>query len=285
MLLPLAERGFRPLRRHAPTGFRLGLATLSLLVIVYFALRTVFVPVAQFSSELLLLQTQSLTGVKGQTMLSPPRGLARIDFRLSTEVEPGGWVRVKFELKPDPASPDAYGSGIVVFRESREDWRVSLRFPPDLVPPGERFYVRAEAILSSPRDRLYYWYARTDEYPHGNHHDLDEEIPGQDLFSTQHRVTNSPRPLGWIEAIWARLAASARKAGAGSGPALTIALAALSVSALFVVAGSAYLAAARIKTPARAPDIAVAMLVIIAVGLALFMPGELPLANLDVPIQ
>ena len=163
--MPLAERGFRPLRRHAPTGFRLGLATLSLLVIVYFALRTVFVPVAQFSSELLLLQTQSLTGVKGQTMLSPPRGLARIDFRLSTEVEPGGWVRVKFELKPDPASPDAYGSGIVVFRESREDWRVSLRFPPDLVPPGERFYVRAEAILSSPRDRLYYWYARTDEYP------------------------------------------------------------------------------------------------------------------------
>jgi hypothetical protein len=281
----LAERGIRLLRRHAPTGFRLGLVALSLLVIGYFALRTVFVPVVQFSRELLLLQTQSLTGVKGQTMLSPPRGLARIDFRLATEVEPGGWVRVKFELKPDPASPDAYGSGIIVFRDSRENWQVSLRFPPDLVPPGEEFYVRAEAILSGPGDRLYYWYARTDEYPHGNHHDLDEEIPGQDLFFTQYRVTNSPRPLGWIESIWARLAASASAAGNGSELALAIALAALSVSAVVVVAGSAYLVAARTKTSARATDITVALLVIIALGLALFMPGELPLANLDVPIQ
>jgi hypothetical protein len=281
----LDERGIRLLRRHAPTGFRLGLAALSLLVIGYFALRTVFVPVVQFSPELLLLQTQSLTGVKGQTMLSPPRGLARIDFQLATEVEPGGWVRVKFELKPDPASPDAYGSGIIVFRENRENWRVSLRFPPDLVPPGEKFYVRAEAILSGPGDRLYYWYARTDEYPHGNHHDLDEEIPGQDLFFAQYRVTNSPRPLGWIESIWARLAASASAAGTGSELALAIALAALSVSAVVVVAGSAYLVAARPRTPVRATDIAVALLVIIALGLALFMPGELPLANLDVPIQ
>jgi len=261
------------------------LATLSLLVIAYFALRTVFVPVVQFSPELLLLQTQSLTGVKGQTMLSPSRGLARIDFQLATEVEPGGWVRVKFELKLDPASPDAYGSGIVVFRESREDWKVSLRFPPDLVPPGEKFYVRAEAILSGPQDRLYYWYARTDEYPHGNHHDLDEEISGQDLFFTQYRVTDSPRPIAWLEAVWARLAASARAASTGSELALAIALGVLSLSAVGVVAGSAYLAAGRIKTPARGADTAVALLVIVAVGLALFMPGELPLTNLDVPIQ
>lgn len=281
----MVDRRPRVLRRYLPTGIRLGLVTISLLLITYFALRTVFVPEVQFSRELLLLRTQSLTGVKGQTMRSPDEGLARIDLRLATEITPEGWIRVKFELKPGPGSPDTYGSGIVVFRESRPDWRVSLRFQPDVLPPGQQFYLRAEAILSSPQDRLHYWYVRTDEYPYGSHHDLDGEIPGQDLYFEQFRVTRTPRPIAWIEAIWERLAAAAETAQTGALPALAIALGLLSLSVLVVIAGGAYLAAAQLRTPARARDALIIALVVVAAGLALFMPGELPFANLDVPIQ
>lgn len=254
-------------------------------MIAYFALRTVFVPVAGFSRELLLLQTQSLTGVKGQTMFNPGEGLARIDLRLTTNVAAEGWIRVKFELKPEPDTSDSYVSGIVVFRESREDWRVSLRFQPDVVPAGTRFYLRTEAILSSPLDRLSFWYVQTDEYPFGNHYDLDEEIPGQDLYFTQFRVTTTPRPLAWVEGIWVRLATAAQAAQSGATAALATALVLLLAPAAVVLVGGAHLAAGRISSPVNAVDVVAIALAITAVSLLAFLPGELPLTSLEVGLQ
>lgn len=266
-------------------GVSLLVAVLSMIVIAYFALRPVFIPVVEFSREILFLQTQTLTGIKGQTMLNPGEGLARIDLKLTTDVAPEGWIRVKFELKPEPGASDTYASGIVVFRESREDWRVSLRFQPGVVPAGERFYLRTEAILSSPRDRLFFRYVQTDEYPFGNHYDLDEEIPGQDLYFKQFRITTTPRPFAWAEAIWARLADASRVAQSGATAVLAIPLVLLILSAVVVLVGSVFVAARELTLPVRAIDVLAIALTLVAVSLVLFLPGELPRASLEVGLQ
>ncbi len=261
------------------------MAAVSMAVIAYFGLRPVYLPVVEFSREIIPLQTQTLTGVKGQTMLNPVDGLARIDLTLTTDVATGGWIRVKFELKPEPGASVTYASGIVVFGESREDWKVSLLFHPDVVPAGKRFYLRAEAILSSPRDRLFFRYIQSDEYPFGNHYDLDTEIPGQDLFFKQFRVTSTPRPIAWVEAIWARLATAAQAAQSGSTTALAIALALLMISVIVVMASGVYLAARQQALPVGAANALVIALAVIAVSLIAFLPGELPLASLDIGLQ
>ncbi len=257
----------------------------SMVVIAYFALRPVFIPVAEFSREILLLQTQTLTGVKGQTMLNPGDGLARIDLRLTTDVAPQGWIRVKFELKPDPDASDTYASGIVVFRDSRDDWQASLRFQPDVVPAGKPFYLRTEAILSSSSDRLFFRYVRTDEYPFGNHYDLDEEIHGQDLYFKQFRVTSAPRPFAWVEAIWDRLATAAQAAQSEARAVLAIALAILMVSGMAVLAGGAFLAARKLRLPVRATDVVAITLALVAVSLVVLLPGELPMASLEIGLR
>ena len=263
----------------------LGVAIVSIAVIAYFAMRPVFIPVAEFSREIFLLQTQTLTGVKGQTMLNPGNGLARIDLRLTTDVAAEGWIRVKFELKPEPDTSVIYASGIVVFRESREDWHVSLRFQPDLVPDGEQFYLRAEAILSSPRERLFFRYVQTDEYPFGTHHDLDEEIPGQDLYFKQFRVTATPRPISWAEAIWDRLATSAQAAQSEATEVLAIAVGTLMVSGVAVLATGVYLAVRQLTSPVKTVDVVAIALAVVAVSLVAFLPGELPLVSLDIGLQ
>lgn len=257
----------------------------SSIVIIYFAFQPVFLPVAQFSREILPLETQTLTGVKGQTMLNPGEGLARIDIWLTTNVSDNGWIRVKFELRPDPNADSSYGSGIVVFRDSKKDWQISLRFQPDMVPAGKPFYLRTEAILSSSLDRLDYRYVQEDKYPFGNHHDLDKEILGQDLYFSQFRVTETPRPLAWVEAVWVRLEAAARFAQFNMTGALVISLSLLLVSAALVLVGSTYIAAEQISLPVNAISIITLILAITAVSLVIFLPGELPRANLVVGLQ
>ena len=176
-------------------------AAASAVWIIFLAAQPVHIPVLEISREFSPLRTQVLSGVKGQTFVAPTDSISRVDVWLHTKVEPGEFVRVKFELLTKPRNGKSLASHIAVFKQSGS-WQVRLLFPPNLTHENDQLYVRLESILSVPTSHLYVDYFREDLYPYGDLLDLDSiDVQGQDLRFMVYRSPTLPRPLAWAEIV------------------------------------------------------------------------------------
>ena len=181
--------------------------------ILLLASRPVHIPVFEISREFAPHRTQVLSGVKGQTFVTPTDALSRIDVWLHTNVSPGEFVRIKFELQESVDRQTTLASGIAVIDQSGSDWQARLLFDPALTSRESELYLRLEAILSNPTTHLHFDYYRVDLYPHGDLLDLDRiEVPGQDLRFKLYRSPTFPKPLAWVEAAMAPALDAAVKA-------------------------------------------------------------------------
>ncbi len=186
---------------------------LALAWIGFLLLQTVYIPVLTPSQEVDPFLAKSLTGVRGQTFAAPTDGLSRIDLKIDTDIPPGEWVRVKFELAREVQPRTTLASAIAVFDRSRQGWPVRLTFDPTLATAGDRLYLRLESILSSPKAAVFYHYSRQDIDPQGALIDLDDpRNTGQDLLMTVFRASRMPKPLAWAEAFVARAGLPAERA-------------------------------------------------------------------------
>ena len=208
--------------RWAPSG-SFARATLEVLAILVslawlgvLAAEPVQIPVTELSRKIEPLRTQALSGAKGQTFVVPSEGLTRVDVWLDTQVDPGEWVRVKFELARGVDPRVSLASGVFVFERSGRLWQPQLRFDPALVAEGDRLYLRLESILSAPTSNLFFRYSRRDVYPEGELLDLDRvEVADQDLIFKLYRAPTVPKPFAWADALIGRATAAA---AAASGP-------------------------------------------------------------------
>ena len=260
-------------------GF-LAAAWLAVLVV-----QPVHVPIAEFSREYSAQYTRALSGVKGQTLVSPSDNLSRIGVWVRTRVDPGEYVRVKFELRRGMHPETSHALGIAVFDRSGSEWQARLVFDPGLVSEGDELYLRLESILSTPKQELHYAYFDADLYPRGALHELDRvEVQGQDLRFKLYRDPRLPKPLAWAEAVVApALAASA----IADGPpgwviiALVVAVAALGVACL----AACGLVAVRLLAVSHPRESAGSLLLILTGASATIMAGaEAPIAKLWVPL-
>ncbi len=180
----------------------------------YLAARPVHIPVLQISGAVQPLRAQVLSGVRGQTFLAPTDRLDRIDITLDTRVQPGSWVRVKFELARGVQQRTTLASAIAVFDRTRTGWPIQLNFKAGVARGTEALYLRLESVLRTPQDGIFYWYINRDIYPMGNFLDLDRlAIPDQDLLFTLYREPAVPKPLAWLEALVGRVVPAAARAG------------------------------------------------------------------------
>ena len=174
--------------------------------------RPVYIPVLSPSQQVEPWRTQSLSGVRGQTFVAPTDGLGRIDLKVDTDIPPGEWVRVKFELARGVQPRATLASAIAVFDRSRQGWPVRLTFDPTLATAGDRLYLRLESILSSSQAAVFYHYSRQDIDPQGALLDLDQpRDTDQDLLMTVFRASRVPKPLAWAEAFVARAGLAAER--------------------------------------------------------------------------
>ena len=258
------------------------LATLLGLTWIGFLLvQPVHIPVLSPSQEVSTLVAQSLTGVQGQTFVAPTGGLSRIDLKLDTQIPPGEWVRVKFELARgvDPRTPMA--SAIAVFNRSREGWPVRLTFDPNLTSAGDRLYLRLESILSSARAEVYYRISNQNIIPNGAFLDLDRlRTVNLDLLLTVFRAPSAPKPLAWIEAFTARSGQAAQLAALAPGWVVTLVSTLLLAAVLVAFAAGVRLLirvagwrATRLTAPA-------VVTLLCAAGLAILAWGETPIGTL-----
>ncbi len=241
----------------------------------------VAVPVYAPSQEVEPLRAKSTIGVRGQTFTAPTDGLSRIDLKLDTEIPPGEWVRVKFEIARGVKPRTTLASAIAVFDRSRTDWPVRLTFDPDLTATGDRLYLRLESILSSSEAAVFYHFSRQDIDPQGSFFDLDEPLDTkQDLLMSAFRASRTPKPLAWVEAFTARADQAARRSDLAqpgivavvSGLVLAAALGAFAVGARLLV--NAWKGG---TTPLTNPALAT---VLIATALLCLAWGEIPIGKL-----
>ena len=176
-------------------------AAVSTIWIIFLAAQPVHIPVLEISREFSPLRTQVLSGVKGQTFVAPTDSISRVDVWLHTKVDPGEFVRVKFELLTKPRGGKSLASRIAVFDQSG-NWQVRLLFHPNPSRENDKLYLRLESILSAPTSHLYVDYFRENLYPHGDLLDLDTlGVEGQDLRFMVYRSPTLPRPLAWAETV------------------------------------------------------------------------------------
>lgn len=243
--------------------------------------RPVDIPVLTPSQEIDPLLAKSLIGVRGQSFAAPTYGLSRIDLKIDTNVPPGEWVRVKFELARGVNPRTTLASAIAVFDRSRKGWPVRLTFDPNLTAAGDRLYLRLESILSSRGSAVFYHYSRQDIYPQGAFFNLDEPLDTeQDLLMSVFRASRMPKPLAWVEAFVARADQAAQRSGLTqpwvvavvSGLTLAAALGAFAAAARrFVRSGD------RGTTPLTRPALAAGLC---AAALLCLAWGEIPIGKL-----
>ena len=240
----------------------------------YLAARPVHIPVLQISDAVQPLRAQVLSGVRGQTFLAPTDRIDRIDITLDTRVQPGSWVRVKFELASGVQQRSTLASAIVVLDRTRTRWPIQLNFSAGVARRNETLYLRLESVLRTPQDGIFYWYSNRDIYPMGDFLGLDRlEIPGQDLLFTLYREPAVPKPIAWLEALVGRVVPAAERVGIVPAWVATV------MSGLTLAAAAAVLATTvplivrllpvrrtRLTTPAVALAIAGAVLAVMAWG-------------------
>ena len=245
----------------------------------------VHIPIVEYSREYIPSYTHALSGVKGQTLTVPSDGLSRIDVWIRTHVEPGGYVRVKFELKSTPELEHGIASGIVVFDRSGSDWQARLTVDPEMISKNDPLYLRLESILSSPASSLHYSYFAQDLYPHGELLELDQlTVPDQDLRFKLYRDPSLPKPFAWAEAAIApAIDASHISAGA---PAWIIVAAMVAAGALYAaLAVTCGVLAARLLAVAHRREAAAAVvLALFAAAAAILAGAEAPIGKLWVPL-
>ena len=244
-------------------------------------IRPVHIPVLTPSQEVESWRARSLVGVRGQTFTAPTDGLSRIDLTIDTEIPPGEWVRIKFELARGVRPRTTLASAIAVFDRSRQNWPVQLTFDPELTTAGDRLYLRLEAILSSPQAAVFYHYSREDIDPYGAFFDLDQPRDTDlDLLMIVFRASRVPKPLAWTEAFVARADQAARRSDLIEPGVVAV------VSALVLAAAlGAFATGARLlvrswnsgTTPLTRPALAA---LLCAVALLCLAWGEIPVGTL-----
>lgn len=208
--------------------------------ISFLLIHPIDIPVLAPSQEVEPFLSKSIVGVRGQTFTAPTDGLRRIDLKVDTEIPPGEWVRVKFELARGVKPRTTLASAIAVFDRSRKDWPVRLTFEPDLTSAGDRLYLRLESILSSPESAIYYPYSRQDIDPQGAFFDLDQPLETeQDLLMTVFRASRMPKPLAWVEALAARADQAAQRSDLTPPWVVTVVSGLTLAAALFAFAAGA----------------------------------------------
>ena len=275
----------RPTRRARLAGEALAIL-LGLTWLGFLLIHPVDIPVITPSQEVQVFLAKSLIGVRGQTFTAPTDGLSRIDLKIDTEVPPGEWVRVKFELARGVQPRTTLASAIAVFDRSRQSWPVRLTFDPELTAEGDRLYLRLESILSSPQAAVFYPYSRRDIDPQGAFFDLDHpRETSQDLLITVFRESRVPKPLAWAEAFIARVRLAAQRSDLAplwivtlvSALAFTATLGAFAAGTLVVIR-----TAPRKTTPLTAPAIASG---VCATALLCLAWGEIPIGTLALQLR
>ena len=229
--------------------------------------------------------TQSLSGVKGQTIEVPSDRLSRIDIWMRTRVDPGETMQVTFQLKPGIDRISTLASGVVEFNRTSHAWHARLTFDPRLVSRGDTIYLRMESILGSATTSLDYAYVRGNLYAPGELLDLDHvEVPGQDLRFKLYREPRLPKPLAWLEAAIAPAIAAAQRA---QGPPAWLIGSLMAIVGglivLLVVIGS-ILGARTFPDRYRLEATAALILVEAAVVLAIVAGAEAPIGKLWVQL-
>ena len=239
------------------------------------------VPVYAPSQEVEPLRAKSTIGVRGQTFTAPTDGLSRIDLKLDTEIPPGEWVRVKFEIARGVKPRTTLASAIAVFDRSRTDWPVRLTFDPDLTAAGDRLYLRLESILSSRQADVFYYYSREDIDPDGAFFDLDQpRDTDQDLLMTVFRASRVPKPLAWAEAFVARAGLAAQRSALTPPWVVTLVSALALTATLGAFAAGIHLPLRTLQRETTAiTRIAIAS-VLCAGSLACLAWGEIPIGTL-----
>ena len=282
------RRGFQPLRFLSnrrwvrPVSIVVSLLSLSWMAVM--AMQPVHIPAFEIDRGYTVLEQESLTGVKGQTFVAPADHISRIDLWVSTVVDkPGDFVHMRFDLKRSAASEEAIVTGGHTFEESVSNYQVRLVFDPTLLAAGDRLYLRAESVLSSPYAHVSYGYYGQDVYPDGELLDLDQvAVSGQDLRFTLYRKPALPKPLAWAEAAIAP-AITAAEQSAGGPPPWTVAVLMVAVGggAVALTAGCGVLVARRLAG-ARRDVTAAVVLALLALVLAIAAGAEAPVAKLYV---
>lgn len=250
------------------------------------AAQPVHIPVFEFSREYTASYTRSLSGIKGQTIISQNDEISRIDIWARTHIPPGEYIRVNFQLRRSLRNDDEIASGIVVFDRSRRIWQVRLLLDPEIVAKGDFLYVRLESILSSPRTDLYFEYFGRDLYPDGALLELDRvEVPGQDLKFKLYRSPSFPKPLAWAEAAIVPALAAAKKASGPPGWVVGALVASLGAGGVAIVMVISVLAA-RMLTVRYRSEVAIALsLILLALVVAVMAGSEAPIGKLWVPLK
>ena len=272
--------------RRARLAAEVLILLLALSWVGFLLIHPVDIPVLIPSQEVEPLLAKSIIGVRGQTFTAPTDGLRRIDLKIDTEIPPGEWVRVKFELARGVQPRTTLASAIAVFDRSRQGWPVRLTFDPELTVEGDRLYLRLESILTSPQAAVFYHYSRRDIDPQGAFIDLDEpRDTSQDLLMTVFRASRMPKPLSWAEAFVARAGLAAQRAALTapwvvtlvSALALTAALGALAAGANLVIRACNW-------DPTPLTPLALAA-VLCAAALAILAWGEIPVGKLALSLM
>ena len=251
--------------------------------------RPTYISVLSPSQEVEAWRAQSLSGVRGQTFVAPTDGLSRIDLDIDTNVPPGEWVQVRFELARDVLPRTTLASATQIFDRSREGWPIQLTFDPTLTSAGDLLYLRIESVLSSPKAGVFYRYSREDIDPQGEFLDLDQlRIPDQDLLMTVYRASLVPKPFAWGEALIGRAVFAAQRTGLAP-PWLVILAGALAIAAAL----GAFAASVRLVTRLAlvsywfvTPLTTLALTVTLcAAALAILAWGEIPVGRLTLHLS
>ena len=221
-----------------------------------------------------------MSGVKGQTFVAPTNSVSRVDVWLHTKVEPGEFVRVKFELLPEPGSETSLASTIAVFDQSG-DWQVRLLFHPNLTRESDKLYLRLESILSAPTSHLYLDYFRENLYPHGALLDLDTlVVKGQDLRFMVYRSPTLQRPLAWAEVVMYNAVHAASEAKGPSGVVVVMLISVAAVLGLSIAIVAILFAVRAICHQINPGTTITLTLIVVAIGLAIMTGTEAPFGKM-----
>ena len=255
-------------------------AGISAIWIIFLATQPVHVPVLEISREFSPLRTQVLSGVKGQTFVAPTDSISRVDIWLHTKVDPGEFVRVKFELLTEPGNGKSLASHIAVFKQSGS-WQVRLLFHPNLARENDKLYLRLESILSASTSHLYLDYFRENLYPHGDLLDLDTlGVEGQDLRFIVYRSPTLPRPLAWAETVMHNTVHAASDAKGPSGVVVVVLVCVIGVLGFSIAIATVLIAVRAIRGRIDPSTTLALTLFVAAICLAITAGSEAPFGKL-----
>lgn len=274
-----------PIRDRAIRASCILAGLISAMWLALLAAQPVHIPLFEFPQELIPSHTQSLSGVKGQTIVAPYDGISRIDVWTRTEIPSGENIHVTFDLKPSMQLDESIATGIVVFDRSSSAWQVRLLLDTATISKGDFLYLRLESVLSSGHSDIYYEYFGRNSYKSGELLELDRvEVRDQDLRFKLYRSPSLPKPLAWVEAAIAPAALAAAKSNGPPGwfvGTLVILLGAGGAAVVVVVS----VLAARMLTVGYRREVSVALaLVLLALMAAIMAGSEAPLGKLWVPL-